>query len=1082
MKKQLRKTRRALALILSIVMLLTTLITFNVSSIIANAAESSYANVHFSVPEAIYLTPTMSASTTQTSSSFQWYVDSTVDKSTFAETLSTGEKTTGNVFFEYGAAKEITLSYSFVNTSFTAYPTSGTVTLSGDSSIRTAANTYAFNPAVNTVNATITAGNSPAMSSSENGCYIEWKASYTDLSDGLKKCAYAYTYVYKPNVQPVAVALRNVNENKTDSYAQNISWISGIHKIGGSANYYPNTASSYGFIPFASSKQSSASAGGKYFQFPYLMQTTANNDGILKWLSTSSSAFTARSVKYATYESSSSFSFSTSSLHSIVKDVAVSSTISVDSSRYSNLKYIPNLTLGMMVTDDESSKYGAWYVSDDSSIADNEIDRKYTVKEETDALRVWDNHGTVLGQDGTPNSPTTQAGVEGVKFNSSIDKAITTSATAGSSTFMFKTAYCNLDGSSLHSSDTTWNYGRIPLNVYAVNKAELRSALNYAKAAMAKYGVSDNYASASGYTQASMAEFASRYKAAATMLITLDKYYTPSQITSAANGLISAVNSITKVAPSADYSKLNAAIQKAESFDADLYTAESWAVLETALDAAKKCTSTDQTVVDSLTAALNSAINGLCKKEIEAEIADYSALDVTIATAEALDKALYTAESWSALNDALNTAKAVDRNLTADEQVTVDAADATLKAAIDALVYKSADYTALDAAIATAESLSSDSYTAESWAVLEEVLSAAKNISRELNITEQTTVDRATDNLVEAMDALEIFEPVCTHEWGNWYMSVNPTATQTGLMKRDCKLCEASETMIVPTLIPTNVTGVSLGAKSIALSLGDFLRLEADVKPDTALNKSIIWTSTDPSVVTVNSSGRISAVGVGVANIIVRSEENPNLMDYCMVRVASLVTSRTESVIDNENGLIYGLSVNLSSLDGYVDLVDDSTSIVVDSKKIGTGTDINIVRDGVVVDTYQAVVFGDATGDSWYDGMDSVVVNLIANGMLDKEDVGEAVWIASDCNHDGVIDELDVSLLEQAGLLLTNVDQTKTAAELKTDSAFIEYTNLIAQNPDAPSEITEPTTFFEMIVNFIKSIFEMIVTYIGSII
>ena len=55
--------------------------------------------------------------------------------------------------------------------------------------------------------------------------------------------------------------------------------------------------------------------------------------------------------------------------------------------------------------------------------------------------------------------------------------------------------------------------------------------------------------------------------------------------------------------------------------------------------------------------------------------------------------------------------------------------------------------------------------------------------------------------------------------------------------------------------------------------------------------------------------------------------------------------------------------------------------------------------------------------------------------------------MAADCNHDGVINQADVDLLNQAGVLLANVDQTKSPEELlETSAKYNEYLNLIDQS------------------------------------
>ena len=162
---------------------------------------------------------------------------------------------------------------------------------------------------------------------------------------------------------------------------------------------------------------------------------------------------------------------------------------------------------------------------------------------------------------------------------------------------------------------------------------------------------------------------------------------------------------------------------------------------------------------------------------------------------------------------------------------------------------------------------------------------------------------------------------------------------------------------------------------------------------------------------------------------------------------------------------------------------------------VGTGTKFNVVKwiDSSIADTYTAVLFGDVDGDGKYDGADAYKVNLMVNGHLTKEQVGNEIWAAADCNHDGVIDTSDVALLERAGLLLTKIDQSKTPEELKSDEAYIEYESLIDQSaePNAdivaePDEPKEPETesesnlviFIKKVVSFIKEIISKILSLI----
>ena len=197
--------------------------------------------------------------------------------------------------------------------------------------------------------------------------------------------------------------------------------------------------------------------------------------------------------------------------------------------------------------------------------------------------------------------------------------------------------------------------------------------------------------------------------------------------------------------------------------------------------------------------------------------------------------------------------------------------------------------------------------------------------------------------------------------------------------------------------------------------------------------------------------------------------------------------------IDFANDLIYGLDVGCVSLDDYSNLLISSYSwsYTISDGRLGTGSKAVLTR-GSTYSEYTIVIFGDVNGDGWYDGTDSIIVSCIANGLLTAEDVSEAAYKAADCNHDGVIDSLDVGILRKAGLLRADVDQSKSADELATDEAFIEYLDLIDQTPDedvedevieTPEEEpevpeTEDFSIFEFIIEMIKKFIEFLLSHI----
>ena len=162
-----------------------------------------------------------------------------------------------------------------------------------------------------------------------------------------------------------------------------------------------------------------------------------------------------------------------------------------------------------------------------------------------------------------------------------------------------------------------------------------------------------------------------------------------------------------------------------------------------------------------------------------------------------------------------------------------------------------------------------------------------------------------------------------------------------------------------------------------------------------------------------------------------------------------------EATVDYVGRMIYGLSSGMDTIDNLI-FANDNAKLLFqkNNKYFGTGSKVLVYNNNEdLIEEFVTIIFGDVNGDGWYDGQDAVTVSMIAGGMLTREQVGEAVWMAADCNHDGVIDQADVELLNQAGVLLSNVDQTKSTDELlETSAEYVEYLNLIDQQTDADSD------------------------------
>ena len=129
-------------------------------------------------------------------------------------------------------------------------------------------------------------------------------------------------------------------------------------------------------------------------------------------------------------------------------------------------------------------------------------------------------------------------------------------------------------------------------------------------------------------------------------------------------------------------------------------------------------------------------------------LADYTAINEAIERAESFDAQLY-----SNYDDVTAAVDAVDFKMSKAQQAELDAAAQAINDAVDALEYKPADYTAVDAAIAKVDSLNPDDYT--DFSAVEAAVNA---VVRDKNITEQAAVDAMAKAIEGAVSALEMKE------------------------------------------------------------------------------------------------------------------------------------------------------------------------------------------------------------------------------------------------------------------------------------------------------------------------------------
>ena len=457
-------TRRTWSVLIALVMIWTTFCIgqpLTASASVTTSTPSGLTGVTFVVPEAIYLKPLYNSYYQQTTSTFQWYVNNTVDGA-----VKTGEDGQGDIYFRYSGATDATIGYEWLSASGQA-TSGGGITVGGTG--LTVGQTKSISSSSNAIK--ISAGTSPNLNADVTGAYIRWTVTYKDPTDYRYKTVQAYTYVYKPYVEPIGTSIETLNDRGDNHYGGNLSWICGVHDTSVEGDYYPNTGTSKGLMAISSSDSSGSASGSLYAQIPDRFQRTANNDGPQGWLNQdTSSVVPDKSFRHVRNDrdgySSGDVAFNT-------RVYSPTGYLTIDISRYTNLNQIPNLTIGLMVTDDESSDSGAsYFVANYTGSPMTADDRDYN-KSWTHAQEIWDqyNDQNIWSDGGTPSTHNASE-AEGVKYNGKWPKDI---SGTGETTYYVGTGYFNHQG-----SDTIWNVGELRMKVNRINKANLRAAVKNA--------------------------------------------------------------------------------------------------------------------------------------------------------------------------------------------------------------------------------------------------------------------------------------------------------------------------------------------------------------------------------------------------------------------------------------------------------------------------------------------------------------------------------------------------------------------------------------------------------------------------
>ena len=128
------------------------------------------------------------------------------------------------------------------------------------------------------------------------------------------------------------------------------------------------------------------------------------------------------------------------------------------------------------------------------------------------------------------------------------------------------------------------------------------------------------------------------------------------------------------------------------------------------------------------------------------------------------------------------------------------------------------------------------------------------------------------------------------HDWSDWWIVKKSTVFKTGTKKRECWICDKTQTVSIPKLKPF----VKLNKKTISLTAGKSYRLKASYAKGDSVKKC---KSSNKKVATVSKKGVISARQAGKVRITIYTKSGKKAT--CKVTVTAKKKISKKSSIYN---------------------------------------------------------------------------------------------------------------------------------------------------------------------------------------
>lgn len=214
-------------------------------------------------------------------------------------------------------------------------------------------------------------------------------------------------------------------------------------------------------------------------------------------------------------------------------------------------------------------------------------------------------------------------------------------------------------------------------------------------------------------------------------------------------------------------------------------------------------------------------------------------------------------------------------------------------------------------------------------------------------------------------------------------------------------------------------TRVSLDRNLASAFTNTTFQLKATITPSDLADEQLEWTTSDPSVATVDDNGNVTAVSQGVATITCTAVKTKEA-DTCVVTVTQDLTMgillKSDSMYNHDSlGYLRNIEFETSIEEVAEQFANENLKFydingleLSSTDSVGTGTEIRLYNGDKVVDKEVIVITGDMTGDGVINNRDVAMMNKL---LVDRITATECQKLAIDVNGDGYVNNKDAAMV-----------------------------------------------------------------------